>query len=109
MFWILFGGLCFFKIDFSKQKNNNDINARYEALTSETTEKSSAEKSLKEKSLTEKSDIKTIAKNNDSDVDYYSSVVKVNGINTLILKFKDFNLNLRILMTQSIFLNAISV
>ena len=87
MFWILFGGLCFFlKIDFSKQKTHNDINARYEELTSETTEKS-----LKEKSLPEKSDIKTIAKNNNSDVDYYSSVVKVNGINILILKFKDFN------------------
>ena len=57
MFWILFGGLCFLKIDYSKQKINNDINARYEELTSETAEKSSAEKSLKEKS-----DIKTIAK-----------------------------------------------
>lgn len=91
MFWILFGGLCLLKIDYSKLKINNDINARYEELTSETTEKSSAEKSLKEKSLPEKSDIKKIAKNNDSDVDYYSSVVKVNGINTLILKVKDFN------------------
>ena len=86
MFWILFGGLCFLKIDYSKQKINNDINARYEELTSETAEKSSAEKSLKEKS-----DIKTIAKNSNSDVDYYSSVVKVNGINILILKFKNFN------------------
>ena len=91
VFWILFVGLCCLKIDYSKQKTNNDINARYEELTSETTEKSLAEKSLKEKSLPEKSDIKTITKNNNSDVDYYSSVVKVNGINTLILKFKNFN------------------
>ena len=91
MFWILFGSLCFFKNDYSKQKNNNDINARYEELTSEIAEKSLAEKSLKEKSLPEKSDIKITSKNNNSDVDYYSSVVKVNGINTLILKFKDFN------------------
>lgn len=57
MFWVLFGGLCLSKIDYSKQKNNNDVNARYEELTSETTEKS-----LKEKSLPEKSDIKKIEK-----------------------------------------------
>jgi hypothetical protein len=76
---VSFAILSLYIISDNSNKQQNDINIRYEELTAETAEKS----------VTEKSAIKMIAKNKSNIVNL--EIIELNGINSLIVKAKDFN------------------